>query len=474
MDIIALLQNNIITIIGFSIIILFLFVTRKNNRDPVLINQDQIQILEKQHNDSLIQLSIEKNTIQELNKQIHELKTKIDSLDQKEKELRESNASLKQEVYGLNEKQQALKKLEGQQEEQKISNDKLTIENASLKEQIKNLNEKQEALKKLEGQQEEQKTSNDKLTIENTSLKEQIKNLNENYKNKEIEVNNLNNALKKNQQEVTDHISKLSQSEKTLEDEKIRLRKEDEQRQKEEEANRTRIWNEHEKYSLKQMKSICDKEGVNLKYFDNDNLPNDFGTKFKPDFLVELVEQYVIFDAKISKADNINTYIADQVKKTVKKIKENKKEDIIFKSIFLIIPTIDIHKVEKFSYYEDGFYIYIISIESFEPIIVNLKKIEEYKIADDITPQDRENIVKVVSSLAYHIHYQNAHNIVLTSKGLSTIEGLKDLKTDIHDKIELTMKQNRLESVKTTDLKDLLSSKKQKEKIMTFLPEQNS
>ena len=35
----------------------------------------------------------------------------------------------------------------------------------------------------------------------------------------------------------------------------------------------------------------------------------DFIGKFKPDVVISFLNQYVIFDAKVSKAENLNTYI---------------------------------------------------------------------------------------------------------------------------------------------------------------------
>ena len=402
--------------------------------------------------------------IQVLTKENADLKTiqgKYEEILPTYGKLQADNRSLDERTQVLTKDNATLKKLEGQQEELKDTNNKLLLEKSSLTEQVKNLNEKNEILKKLEGQQEELVSSNSKLRQEIASLTEQVKNLNDknevaiqNSKKQEVEINNLKNSLSKKEQEVSDHIQKLSQSERTLEDEKQRLRREDEERQKQEEENRSRIWNEHEQSSLKSMKQVCDKQGLDLPYYDNDNLPSDFGSKFKPDFLVKVLEQYIIFDAKLSKSDNINTYLKGQADTTGKKIKENKKEDLIFKSVFFVVPTIDIHKVTKFSYYEHGFTFYVISIEAFEPLITNLKKIEEYKIADDITPQDREGIIAVLASLAYHINYQNAHNYALTKRGMKVVDDMKTLKDDIYDKTLLKLKDHRFENVK--DLKDTL------------------
>ncbi|NJO25808.1 MAG: hypothetical protein HC867_08700 [Bacteroidia bacterium] len=45
--------------------------------------------------------------------------------------------------------------------------------------------------------------------------------------------------------------------------------------------------------------------------------------------------------------------------------------------------------------------VYIISVDALEPIILGLKKIEEYEFAEQLSPEDRENICRVLGRFAH-------------------------------------------------------------------------
>ncbi len=45
--------------------------------------------------------------------------------------------------------------------------------------------------------------------------------------------------------------------------------------------------------------------------------------------------------------------------------------------------------------------VYIITKDSLEPIIIALKKIEEYEFADKLSPEERDNICRVIGKFAH-------------------------------------------------------------------------
>jgi len=214
------------------------------------------------------------------------------------------------------------------------------------------------------------------------------------------------------QKEFEERIHKLASAEKSLEDERQRIRREDEQLQENILAEQTRIWNDHEQMVLSRLRETCQKSIIGFTLHDNTTLPPLF-TKLKPDAVVPFLSQYVVFDAKKSK--NIRTYIVDQVKSTARKYKDIPE---IYPTLFFIVPAQELQELKTLSFIEEGFSFYIISVESIEPILASLKKISEYETIADFDPQDRETIVNLIANYDRHISLQNAANILFTKESI--------------------------------------------------------
>lgn len=87
------------------------------------------------------------------------------------------------------------------------------------------------------------------------------------------------------QKEFEERIHKLANAEKALEDERQRIRREDEQFQANILAEQTRIWNDHEQIVLSRLREACQKSAIGFTLHDNTILPSVF-TKLKPDAVV--------------------------------------------------------------------------------------------------------------------------------------------------------------------------------------------
>src|SRR3989344_6827621 len=96
----------------------------------------------------------------------------------------------------------------------------------------------------------------------------------------------------------------------------MRVRREDEERQKKILEERYRMWNDHEQNVITQLIELCKKPEFAFAAFDNEHLPEEFDGSVKPDFLIAFINQYVVFDAKASRSENFQNSITTNVKKT--------------------------------------------------------------------------------------------------------------------------------------------------------------
>jgi hypothetical protein len=342
--------------------------------------------------------------------------------------------------------------------------------NLELKDQ--KLGEMTKALEKEAGEKNEMSGKNKQMFARLTSLEKDYSLAQQQLlESKEKIV--ANESLKtQREKEFDKKVSDLESSRRSLEEEKIRVQKEEELKRQQEEELRNRIWNEHENKAIAKLKELCQKPAFAFPFFENTVLPDSFDGKLKPDFLVDFMGQYIIFDAKMTKPDSANSllnYLKAQVKSTAKKIKESKNSEEIFKTVFFVVP--DLADLKETSFFEEGYEFYAVSLESLEPILAAYKKISYYENIEQIDPKERENIVQLIAAYDQQISHQNAVNILSSVMGLKVAQLKTNLNTDLQTEVLNRKKKMRIENFKPTDLKRLVENPEEQVKEMKKLVE---
>jgi hypothetical protein len=318
--------------------------------------------------------------------------------------------------------------------------DRRTEEIGELKNMMKELSAKKA---KMEGETKQMWATQQKLDADLKSLMRERDALQERIAKSEAE----RDARERRHEEM---IKKLESAEHALEEEQKRVRHEDEERQKRELEERDRMWAEHETSVISLLTDLCKKPQHAFTSYDNNNLPEGFHGNLKPDFLIEFLEQFVIFDAKISKATNLQVYIDDQVKKTAAKVKG---KEGIYPRIFLVVPTNAISELKKTYYYEDGFHFYIVSPEALAPILASLKHIESYETIEGWDPQERESIIDLITQFDYHISMRNYFEYELMQHGLNALNRTKGTDEKLAKEVAIRKAKMRALNFKTADQK---------------------
>ncbi len=151
-------------------------------------------------------------------------------------------------------------------------------------------------------------------------------------------------------------------------------------------------WRNHEEAVKTTIKKICQSQLIEYV--------RDVPFKGKPDNTISIAGEYVIFDAKSPAGDDLENfpkYLKIQTESVTKYIKqENVKSDI-----FLVIPSNTTEVITQFAYKMADYNVYIVTIDALEPIILSLKKIEDYEFAEQLTPDERENICRIIGKFAH-------------------------------------------------------------------------
>jgi len=315
-------------------------------------------------------------------------------------------------------------------------------------------------------------TAFEQVKTENTTFKEKLSNI-------EQERNNLKNEnvfLKKEEENRNETLRKSIESTNTLQEsltkEKERL---NDERVKETEDRLEKMkwtWGEHEKDVENHLQLICRNHVI--KYISQEDFPHP---RNKPDNSIEIMDQLIVFDAKSPANDDLSNF-PKYIKLQTESLKKYAKHDDVKKDLFLVIPSNTLHVINQFSYNIGDYNVYIITKDALEPIILSLKKIEEYEFADKLSPEERDNVCRVIGKFAHTTKRRIQIDQFFAEEFLDTLQKAKQLPSDILESViqfENAEKLNppmekRKKQILTKDLKEK-SEEIQKEIELRNIPE---
>ena len=197
------------------------------------------------------------------------------------------------------------------------------------------------------------------------------------------------------QKEVTKSIASALTLQESLEAEKSRLNDERVQ-EKEEVLKKMKLkWSDHEKDVQNHLQLIC-RNNV-ITYVSQEDFPHP---KNKPDSSIEIMDQLIVFDAKSPANDDLSNF-PKYIKNQTENLKKYAKHDNVKNDLFLVIPSNTLDVIDQFHYNIGDYNVYIISKDALEPIVLSLKKIEEYEFADKLSPEERDNVCRIIGKFAH-------------------------------------------------------------------------
>jgi hypothetical protein len=235
--------------------------------------------------------------------------------------------------------------------------EQIKTENATLKEKLSNTEQERNGLKH-----------------ENISLKKEEDNRNETLRKSVEATNTLQESLTKEKERLNDE--RVKETEVRLEKMKW-------------------TWGEHEKDVENHLQLICRNHVI--KYISQEDFPHP---RNKPDNSIEIMDQLIVFDAKSPANDDLSNF-PKYIKLQTESLKKYAKHDDVKKDLFLVIPSNTLHVINQFTYNIGDYNVYIITKDALEPIILSLKKIEEYEFADKLSPEERDNVCRIIGKFAH-------------------------------------------------------------------------
>ena len=157
-------------------------------------------------------------------------------------------------------------------------------------------------------------------------------------------------------------------------------------------ARQASTWSDHEELVKQHIKNLCSKHTI--QYIDK--VP----FKGEPDNTLEIAGEFIIFDAKSPRGDDL-THFPSYIKEQTEKAKKYAREENVKKWIFFVVPSNTLETLHTFVYPLADYEVFIITLDALEPVILSLRKIEDYDFADQMNPEDRENICRVLGKFAH-------------------------------------------------------------------------
>ena len=243
----------------------------------------------------------------------------------------------------------------------------------------------QETKRNLEGQVHS-------LNGELSTLRERILNTQRELQQAREEVIQLKKEDEFRQQKYSEEIASLQDIKQQILEERAR---EVQQRHEEEIARLTALketWAAHQTEVQGKMKLICQKH--TLQYIDKAPFRGE------PDNTLQICDEYVVFDAKSPAGEDLKNF-PQYLKLQAEAAKKYAKLEGVKKDIFLVIPTNTLHAVNQFVYNMADYDVFIVSVDVLEPLILSLSKLEDYEFAEQLSPEDRENICRIIGKFAH-------------------------------------------------------------------------
>jgi hypothetical protein len=230
------------------------------------------------------------------------------------------------------------------------------------------------------------------LELEGAGLKKDFQNMQEDL----IESREINTRLLKDEEfrkkEHSNAVSTLTKYQDQIHNDRKHELEEKANKEIERVEALKETWNRHQENAQNILKAISQKHTI--QYLDKVPFKGD------PDNSLLICDEYIVFDAKSPGSDDLThfpAYLKDQAEKAIKYAKqENVKSDIFF-----VVPSNTLDYLDVFVYRHGEHNVYIISVDALEPVILALKKIEEYEFAEELSPEDRENICRILGRFAH-------------------------------------------------------------------------
>jgi hypothetical protein len=247
-------------------------------------------------------------------------------------------------------------------------NEQLKINNAKIE---KDINTKQNEITRLQDKIESLAKEASEVKEEIAGLKKSEANLLKEYENKMVTLDRIQNRIEneRNQETEERHRSEM---------EKITSMKDN--------------WARHEETVKETIKGICQKHTI--EYVEKPPF------KGNPDNTIKICDEFVVFDAKSPGTEDLRAFYK-YIRSQTEAMKKYAKQENVKREVYLVIPSNTVDAIEQFAFNMGDYNVYVVTVDTLEPLILALRKIEDYEFVEELTPEERDNICRILGKFAH-------------------------------------------------------------------------
>lgn len=301
------------------------------------------------------------------------------------------------------------------------------------------------------------------LTAELTFLRNQLRIF-------ESENAQLKNAEEKRYNDHQKSLETLSAFQNNIIAEKEQMKNEQQKQAIAKLESQKQTWQRHQQDVENKMRLLCEKHTI--EYVDTVPFKGD------PDNTIVISDLFQVFDSKSPRGEDLSNFTTYLSKEAQNAKKYAEKKDVR-SDIFFVVPSNTLSILTQTVFVFEKHSVYVIPTEALEPVLISLKKIEDFEFMGQFTPEDRENICRIIGRLVHNIKRRVQIDISLGKETMSLASDCEKLLPEEIAKevllIERAIKVNPTREMKgkeilLEDLKeDLLKAEKNSERIAGIL-----
>ncbi len=205
------------------------------------------------------------------------------------------------------------------------------------------------------------------------------------------------------------------------------------QRRKELEARNAELettWQRHEKEVEDTLRGIAKRYGFNRCNKE------EYPYSGAPDNVFLIGGLYTIFDAKSPKKPDDLANFPIYLKTQAEGMKKYCKNENVRKDVFLVIPRSAAECIDTFIYPLTDYTVYVITPEAMGPSLQMLKTLETYDFTEQLSPEDRDKLVRYIAKLTHTTKRKIQIDTFLSQELISVLREASTLPEDFTQKIK--------------------------------------
>lgn len=172
----------------------------------------------------------------------------------------------------------------------------------------------------------------------------------------------------------------------------------------------SRNWQHHQQDVKNKIMLLCEKYTIQYVH--------DVPFKGNPDNVLLICQQYAVFDSKSPRGEDLKNFPTYVAKEAHAATKYAEKKDVR-PDIYFVVPSNTLEELKQTVYEFEKHRVIIIPTESLEPVLMALKRIEDFEVVEQLSPEGREAVCRIVGRLIHNIKRNVQVDLYMSRESLS-------------------------------------------------------